>query len=451
MGRMNVVRAGGTVPTTIAVVVFSLSLGLLSATTGQYGGLVLAGGLAVFILILIVGIWQLEGLGNALMCGSALTLSMIALRARSEIVAADVLLAAAMVPLLIVASRRPFDGGRLLFREGFRWHLPVLVLICLVVFGGLAGSFAASDQNLSLAELGRFAASSMVGILLLWIWNPSRRMLEVLCWCLLAGATVNAALGFVMEKHGGRAMGLGTHPNHYGLAASLACGIALGFIFTSTGWSRKLAAVTCLTILGVGILDSGSRAALLGVFVTVMAFLMTTKSWKLVVLALVMGGVALATINYELITVNELNAVSRLRGDQTSYLADQERLELARVTLESIAEHPIVGNGFANAKLAHSIYLQLVASAGVLGAVFAIGLIAMMIRALLAAKRSNDVLAIGVVSSYAGYLAAGAFTNILWDRYVWVHLAVMLTLVARAHSTTEAEPLPRRAAAAPAP
>jgi O-antigen ligase len=451
MGPMNLVRAGGTVPTTIAVVVFSLSLGLLSATTGQYGGLVLAGGLAVFALILIVGIWQIEGLGNALMCGAALAVSMIALRAGSEITVADVILAAAIAPLLIVASRRPFDGRRLLFPEGFRWHLPVLVLICVVVFGGLAGSFAADDQNLSLAELARFAASSMVAILLLWIWNPSRRMLEVLCWCLLAGATVNAALGLVMEKHGGRAMGLGTHPNHYGLAASLGCGIALGFIFTSTGWGRKLAALACLTVLGVGILDSGSRAALLGVFVTGMAFLVTTKSWKLVALGVVMGGAAIATINYDLVTVNELNAVSRLRGDQTSYLADQERLEAARVTLVAISEHPITGNGFANAKLAHSIYLQLVASAGLLGAVFAIGLICMMIRALLAAKRSNDLLAIGVVSSYAGYLAAGAFSNILWDRYVWLHLAVMLTLVARAHSGTGAEALPRQPAATSAP
>lgn len=448
MGPMNVAKAGGTVPTTIAVVVFSLSLGLLSAIVGHSGGLVLAGGAAVFVIIVIVGIWQLEGLGNALMCAAALALSMIALR-RGEIVAADVLLAAAIGPLVIVASRRAFDGGRLLFSEGFRWHLPVLVLICVVVFGGLIGSFFASEQNLSLAELGRFAASSMVGILLLWVWNPSRKMLEVLCWCLLAGATVNAALGLVLEKSGGRAMGLSTHPNHLGLAAALACGIALGLIFTSTGRARKFGAVACLSLLGVGILDSGSRAALLGVSVTVLTFLMTTKSWKLVALSLVLGGVAIATINFDLVTVNELNAVSRLRGDQTSYLADQERMEFARVTMESIAENPITGNGFASAKLAHSIYLQLVASAGLLGAVFAIGLIFMMIRALLAAKRSNDVLAIGVASSYAGYLAAGAFTNILWDRYVWVHLAVLLTLVARAHAEPYApEPLPQQAAGA---
>jgi O-antigen ligase len=451
---MNLVKAGRTVPATIAVVVFSLSLGLLSALTGQSGGLVLIGGAAVFLVILIVGIWQVEGLGNALMCGAALAVSMIAVRAGSEITGADVLLAAAIAPLLIVASRRPIDGGKLLFREGNRWHLPVLVLIGVVVFGGLAGSFAASDQNLSLAELGRFAASSSVGILLLWLWNPNRRMLEVFCWSLLAGATINAALGLVMEKYGGRAMGLSGHPNHYGLAACLACGIALGFIFASTGWSRKLAAVACLTILGVAILDSGSRAALLGVFVTVMAFLMTTKNWKLVALGVVMGGVALTTINMDVFTVNELNAVSRLRGDQTSYLADQERLEAARVTLDAIAEHPITGNGFATAKLAHSIYLQLVASAGVLGVIFAVGLIAMMIRALLAAKRSNDVLAIGVASSYAGYLAVGAFSNILWDRYVWLHLAVMLTLVARSHSTPsppQVEPLPPQAADAAVP
>ncbi len=428
MGLMNFARATRTLPVIVAVVVFALVLGLMSATIEDSGSLVLVLGMGLVGLVVIVGVWKLNGLVSTLMFGAALLVSMIAIRAGSEVTAADVLLGAALGPALILASRRPAEEQRRPF--GRHWHLPVLLLVGTLVFGGLIGSFSADNQNLSLAELGRFAASSAVVVVLLWLWRPGRRRLEALCWFLLIGATINAGLGLVLEKFGGRAMGLSGHPNHYALACVLAAGIALGLAFSAPGRASRVISVGCLTLLGVGVIVSGSRAALLGLAVALAAFMVTTKSWRFVALGLVVCVGVLVAINTNLLSVGELNAVNRIRGDQSSYLADQERLEAARQTLDVIAAHPLTGNGFESAKFAHSIYLQLLASAGLLGVAFGVGLIVMAIRALKHAAKRNDLLTLGLACSYLGYLAAGTFSNILWDRYVWLHLAVLMTLVA---------------------
>ena len=430
----------------VLVLTFALTLGVLSTAAESAGFLLLAGAAALVLLAVIVGVWSISGLARALMLGAALTVSMIALRAGSEVTFADVLLGAAAVPILIMASRRRRDDGRPVV---LRWHLPVLVLVALVIAGGLGGSFSATDQILSLAELGRFAASTMVVVALFWLWAPSRPTLEQLCWALVAGATVNGVLGLIMEKFGGRAMGLSGHPNHLALACALSMGTALGLLFTTSRVSRRALLTLCLAALGVGVVASGSRAGLLAAMVSIGVFLALTRRWKLIGLGVVAAGLVGASIYLNVFSMGELNAVNRLRGDRSSFEADRARLEMAQETVDAIRGNPITGSGFESAKSAHSIYLQLWASAGLLGVAFAAGLVILTIRLLLEARRHDDYLSMGLGASYAGYLVLGAVSNILWDRYVWVHLSVLLTLVATGSTAkAPAEPVrvPARAA-----
>lgn len=427
-------------PLLIGLVVLALGLGLVSTATEDLGFLVLAAGAGVAVLAVIVGVWSIQGLATALIMGGAFTVSFIALRAGAEISLADLLLGAALAPVLILAIRNRTDPSA--GPAVMRWHLPVLGLTSLVVVGGLAGTFTAGDQALSLSELGRFAASSMVVIVLFWLWAPPRRTLERLCWVLVLGASVNALLGLVMPKLGGRAMGLSTHPNHLALACALAFGVALGLLVSSPGAYRRLVLTGCLAILGVGVITSGSRAGLVGVVVTVAVFLVLTKQWKLVGLGAVLVGLVAGAIYFNLFAIGELNAVNRMRGDRSSFESDRERMEAAEQTIDIIRLNPVTGSGFESAKAAHSIYLQLWASAGLLGLAFALGLAVLTLRILLEAKRRHDHLAMGVAAAYAGYLVLGAVSNILWDRYVWVHLAVLVTLVATESAAVNKRPPP---------
>jgi len=34
----------------------------------------------------------------------------------------------------------------------------------------------------------------------------------------------------------------------------------------------------------------------------------------------------------------------------------------------------------------------------------------------------------GLTGGFAGYLASGAFDNILWDRYLWTYLGLLIVL-----------------------
>ncbi len=416
------------VPLLIAVVVCSATLGMLSTAAESFGILLLAAAVAIPVLMMIIGIWSIAGLATCMLFGAAFTVSMIALRAGSEVTLADVLLGASAAPILVLAARRRSDSSE--DASVLRWHFPLLGLILLVVAGGLGGSFSAGDQTLSLAELGRFAASSMIVILLFWLWAPPRRNLGQLCWVLVLGASVNAALSLFLEKMGERAMGLSTHPNHLALACSLAIGIALGLILSTSNRSRRLALTVCLAALGVGVMVSGSRAGLVGVVVTVGTFLVVTRRWKLVAVGALAVGLVAVAIFLNLFAIGDSNAVNRIRGDRSSFEADQARLQMAQETVETIRLNPFTGSGFESAKSAHSIYLQLWASAGVLGIVFAAGLIILSFKTLREASRRGDYLAMGLASAYAGYLVVGAVSNILWDRYVWVHLAVLVSLIA---------------------
>jgi len=418
----------------MGIVVLGLALGFAS-TAEAFGFALLALGGATALLALVVGVWALGGLAKALVFGAAFTVSMISFRVGAEVTLADTFLGVAFVLVLALSIGK--YSNQLSRAAGMRWHFPVVVLVLLVVVGGLGGTFSASDQTRSLAELGRFAASSVVVVLLFWLWAPSKSTLRQICWVLVLGASTNAVLSLFLERFGDRAMGLSGHPNHLALACSLAIGVTLGLTFSSPSLGRQTFLAVCLAALGVAVIESGSRAALVGSVVTIAAFLVVTRRWTLIAMGAAAAGFASIAIYLNWFAIGELNAVNRMQGDLSAAASDRIRGEMAQEAVDIILLNPVVGSGFQSAKAAHSIYLQLWASAGFLGLVFAVGLVVITVRMLLTAGQRSDLLAIGLASSYVGYLTAGAVSNILWDRYVWLHLAVLLTLIATRDETKE--------------
>lgn len=396
-----------------------MGLGFLSSIISGSSLLPSLAALAGAGLLVILGIRGISGALNVVMLCGGFLVSMNALRAGPEVSAADAMFGIAALLALVLTTRRSN-------KDYLKSFLPAIFLIALVIFGGLSGSFSSTDQVGGLAELGRFAASSMLLLFIVALWAPTPKRIQGLAWAIVLGTTLNAALSFGVEKLAGRAMGLSNHPNHLGLACALSIGAALGLAFTTRRSGLRGVLFVCVCLLSAAILASGSRAALLGSVVSVMVFVVASKPWKLVAWGLLATAVVLSVAQAGFLYLGEFNAFNRIVGDSSALASDRARTRLAADAIEMIWVNPIIGSGFEQAKVAHSIYLQLWVSAGVLGIVAIGGLGYLVVRVLLKARREDNFLAIGLASSFLGYLAAGAFSNILWDRYVWLHLAMLL-------------------------
>lgn len=407
----------GTVVT--AAVLMSLIIGGVGAIfSGSPLLLLLAAILAAMVLF---GLRGLDAIILSLFMAAAGTVSMLSVRI-GPIVFADLLLAATALPLLVKGLRQ-----RSAFRH-LRSFMPILVCTGLMVIGGLGGSFGAANQNASLSELTQFTLSSVVMLLLIAMWSPNRNEIAVVALSFVVGAAVNAGTGIFLKDAGGRAMGLAGHANHLGLVSYLAIGIGVGLVLSNRSKQSNLILSFSLALLAYAILASGSRAALVGAGVALLLMLGCTRSWKLLSLAGVLSIALLVTIKRNLLPLDETNALSRVMGDRTSAMSDQWRLEKLDETLTSIGNNPVVGSGFEDALSAHSIYLQVWVAGGLLGLVFIVGILVIVARELMEATRKKDFMRLGLVCAYSGYLAAGMVSNALWDRYLWIVLALIIAL-----------------------
>jgi O-antigen ligase len=403
----------------------TVAIGFFISSAPTKVGFYIAGGVAgLVVLLLMLGIKGIEGTVVALLSGAAFLVSMNALRPIPDLSYSDVFIGAAILPILISGMRRRVRAAQLA-----RYVMP-LSLAGLVVCGGLLGTFVASDQIASLGQLIRFTVSSVLVLLLFAIWSPKRRSLELVAWALLAGVSTSAALGLFIKDAGGRAVGLANHPNHLGLTCCLGVGTALGLALSSNDSLKRSLAFLSLPILMFGVLASGSRSALLGSGVVVIVFLTSTRQWKVVIWGLAVGVCLLVVVQRGILDIGEYNAVSRLLGDESSAESDIAREQLREGAFVQIRENPVIGGGFESAREAHSIYLQLWAAAGMLGLIFIVGVGIVVIKVLAESRRTGDILCIGLASSYLGYLAAGFVVNSLWDRYLWLQLALVLGLAA---------------------
>ncbi|MGI9119545.1 MAG: O-antigen ligase family protein, partial [Acidimicrobiales bacterium] len=135
--------------------------------------------------------------------------------------------------------------------------------------------------------------------------------------------------------------------------------------------------------------------------------------------------------------------------------ADEDRAEYRAVTLDQIEAHPLTGVGFNFAKVAHNVYLQVLASAGVIGLLGFLGVaalvVAMAIKTALPGPQ-HDLWPAGMIAAYVAYLAAGVVSNLLWDRWLWVYLSLAVAVSATSchpadHDDQEAAPRRRIAGA----
>lgn len=399
----------------------SASAGILVAFSGSLAAdvMLLAATFGLALILVLLTQRGVSGLTLALMAVTAFALPMNGLRLGGPVAVGDLVLAVAVG--LIGLSRLAGSTA-----TPYSHYGRFLLATSVMVLGGLVGTFFTADLPVSLADLLRFTVSTAGIFLLFLVWAPDRHELRVLTWAFTAGAVVNVTVGILyISDYTGRAVGLSVHSNHLGMSSALGFGAAVGLALTSSS-TRRFLAVAMAVILTVGVVLSGSRAALGAEVVAVLVVLVITQNWRLLRAASLITIIAVAALSLGLVDLPASNALTRAAGDSTAQRADEARAEYLAQTLEELGRHPVTGVGFDFAKLAHNVYLQVLVSAGLVGLLGFLGIVFLVRQIAFSTVARRDLWVAAMVSSYVGYLAAATVSNILWDRWLWFYLALVV-------------------------
>lgn len=415
------------------------------------GALVAAGQAAVATALVLaatfaaVMIHQRRELAPVLWGAVAFTAPLHGVRAGSVLALSDVLTATAFLMILPEALGR---RRRVVPRSA-------LVAFAAAISAGLVGTFFAPDFGASMANLVRILLGTAGTVTAMALWDPGLDRLRRFAWLWFAGAVASAAWAAATPRtFNGRALGLTDHPNHLGLVSMLGIGLGLGLVLSHGGRARLWAAGgVVLLALAVGL--SGSRAALLGLAAAIGLTALLTRKIRLLIATGLVVSLALVGVILGMVELPEANAVSRAAGRGGSAASDVERKQVAAEAFSRISRNPLTGQGFEFAQDAHNIYLQALVVGGPLALVSFVWLSGRLgwvgLQASRATRRGRDgpVIA-GLTAGYASYLCTGTFWNIVWHRYLWTYVGLLLLLAASTRRAARADAADSVSEAAPA-
>jgi hypothetical protein len=320
-------------------------------------------------------------------------------------------------------------------------HLPSIFVLGVagVLTVALFASLLADDPMGSLTSLAKLLVGAFgLSILILW-WNPDRTRVVILASSYVLGNCFSIAWGVVRQEvsRDGRRGGLAEHPNVYGLCALLAAAL-IPFLLTqfprSWRWIPAGAGVVCL----YGVYSSGSRAAL-AVLIGVAAIYPVLARSVPAALALLSAIAGVLMLLPQLLgETGSGNALGRLLGAGSADYSDVEREQLLHDVIDRFWLSPIFGNGMADIILAHVVYLQIAAALGIIGLFFYLIVLASTVRPAAVLSPPFSLLAVPALA----YVVVGFVTPLLWDRYIWVVMALALIaprLAAAASAEAEAD------------
>lgn len=381
------------------------------------------------VAMLIVGLGRPRGtVGFCLICGSALA-PMTAVRVTSSLTVADVLLDVGCVLALLM--RRP------------KLQAPtkaVLRAIAVVSLGGLIGTFWTPTPLASIAMIARFAVGTGVPLVAIGAWHPTRRQLGRCAAAFGLGVVISVAAGLagVGGTNWGRAEGLSTQPNLFGVT----CAIGFGVWLALAGRRHRLIGLVGAGICLVGVLISGSRSALIGVVACWVVYLVISRDRRIRFRTLLLAGVVAVLLGSGTVHLPATSALNRLLtpdSDVSAGLASQGRASARDESITEIHKYPITGHGFSDERVAqigthlptiqraHSIVLAIWESAGLVGLVGLFLLSRQTWRVALAAR--GDRFAAGLIASFVGFLAFDLISDQLWERFIWLALAMAIEAV----------------------
>jgi hypothetical protein len=377
--------------------------------------LAVLGGAALIILTVMGG---LRGLAETATLAAFFLTPMIAVRLNESVTIGDAVL---VVAILLQLARAPG-----LTTVSTTWKLVAAVGALMVLGGVTATALTSRDSGLSAQMMAQYGGAVVLALTLVYLTKPTTALLRAYAYAYGSGAVVSCLVA-ITDNVSLRPAGLATHSNHLAFSAALAVGVWLA-LFVST--RKRLPQLACLVGIGICLtatIIAGSRAGLVAIIVTVALALYGTRSGKMVTVgALACIGLAYAFISGRIDISDPNNAILRLLGGGTAGEADLGRAERYRGAFGRIADHPFIGNGFVDAREGHSLYLQMWDAAGIAGLLAAGVLLTAGGFGYWRARKDHRLFAVGLWSGYGGYLVAAILSNQMWDRYIWLALALAL-------------------------
>ncbi|MBO0730040.1 MAG: hypothetical protein J2P57_12330, partial [Acidimicrobiaceae bacterium] len=183
----------------------------------------------------------------------------------------------------------------------------------------------------------------------------------------------------------------------------------------------------------IGVLESGSRGATLGIAVgpAILALLMPKR--RAATLAVAAVSVAF-TVTLGVFGGLGLISVQRLTGQVSVQGANDARIGALTQSLNDFVGSPIIGNGYGYVRDAHDIYLQAAAAGGAFGLIGFVLLLGAIVHSGVRSTFRTDlpfrlrILAAGLVGSLVTWLAVGIVENQIYDRYLYWPAGLLLAV-----------------------
>ena len=310
----------------------------------------------------------------------------------------------------------------LLMTRTFVRQAPFLMGVGGIVAFGLISSALAPAPAASLNVLVRLIVGALMLPLVFMLWRPGRGVMTWFAAAYVAGNGISVLQGLAtgVVSVEGRYIGLTEHPNILGLISMLAVAL-VPFLYAEVPSRLRWLVLVGGAVSAYGVWMSGSRAALAGTVVLALVYLMLSRSIEhgLVLFGLSIVPLYLVGRTFSSDTADS-SPLGRLRGGGSATLSDIDRDNLHAVAIDKFLHHPVLGNGFADASLAHNIYLQVAAAGGVVGVLFFLVIVVSTIRQPLLLLGHLRLLALPAM----GYAMVGPLTPLIWDRYIWCVLAL---------------------------
>lgn len=334
------------------------------------------------------------------------------------LIPADVfLLPAAMIAVILLARRSSLPPW---------WSFPLFGIFLVGVTSILAAPILARSPF----KLLQFVGLTAVVPLVIAAQATSERRRYLLAGAFVLSAVVNGTVGILdavgvsdvarsltgFEGIGGRVTGLTNHSNLLGLSSAMAAPFVLYLARQNQWW------IITLTVLAFSTLVSGSRAGIIAFGVGIL--LATAWSRRAALRAVVAVAAGALTI-YIVGRLGYGVGLDRLLGGEASATgSDAARVNLAGEALLNIRDHPLVGVGFSADRRAHSLYLEVARSGGLISLALYLWMAA---GAVLAGwKRRVDGLVAASTASFAAFLIVAVQHNTLYDRFVFVPLGFIV-------------------------
>lgn len=415
-------------------------------------------GFVVLLLLLVVGVSTNQLLYS--IAAVALAVALVALVAvgPEKMGIGLMLLGMLMAPMNALGLGGNVTVSDIFFVLGFGLLIPRLLVgrpklppmyvagASILFVGGMITSLINPGIAESLVGLIKVVAAMMVLVVVLNVLRPTGRLLDALAWAYVGGQMISAAYSVVRGGAGmaqGRAVGLTTQPNFYGLGGQMAYALLI-FLFYRVDPKHRWIVVGAMAVVGFSVVNSGSRASLLCCGLITIAWPIVERSaaaWYVIV-----SGGLLAVLGADrlLSALGQDTVLDRLKGNTSAQFSDQARESLLQQGIDTFWKHPIQGIGWGKDTILayHNAYLEVAVAGGVLTLVGFILIVAALVRPLFRQGTPNRL-------AYAGlsYAAFGMIGPTLYDRIVWAVLALILIT----YQTTEQDQADAKAAEDEAP